>query len=120
MHEVVGFLQRWSPHIWLAFSVAGALMSGTLTVQAWKRRHTLAAHPTQPQVVPRYWFRHAISFLFLHLGYIVVGVVAVARVRADWADLVVLGFLLVTPLVLFLRSYDSLRLSYLQRKERER
>lgn len=119
MHDVTVFLQRWSPHVWLAFSLAGALMSGALTIQAWKRRKALFLH-RQPQVVPRFWFRHAVSFLFMHTGYVVVGIVAILKVQADWANLLVLGFLLATPLMLFFRSYDSLRLSYLQRKERER
>jgi hypothetical protein len=119
IHDILGFLTRWSPHIWLVFSVFGILMSATLTTQAFHRRQILKGHPQLPQTVPRYWFRHAVSFLFLHTGYVVVGVFSVAHVRSDWADLLTLGFLLATPLVLAFRSFDSLRLSYLQRKERQ-
>lgn len=120
MAGVLAFLQKWGPHIWLLGSLFGVLMSGTLTMQAFKRRHVLSKHPEQPQVVPRYWFRHSVSFLTLHTGYVLVGVFAIAKVQSTWSDLFTSVFLLATPMLLAARSYDSLRLSYLQRKERDR
>lgn len=105
LHEITLFFQRWSPHIWLFGSLFGIPMSLTLY-----RRARLAAlkHPGLP--VSEFWIRHAGWFLFLHISYAAIGIVAVAKWHNDLLDLVTLLILIATPLILVYRSYDSLRL----------
>lgn len=109
MHGLLVFLQKWSPHIWLFGSVFGVLMSGVLLKQAYDQRIMLAN--ADPRSVSRFWFRHGVWFFFLHFGYLIIGILAVLEVESDWANLLTLFFLVISPLVLVYRSYDSLRLS---------
>lgn len=109
MHELLVFLTKWSPHIWLFGSVFGVLMSGALLKAAYEQRVEL--DNPDPYSTSRFWFRHGVWFFMLHFGYLVIGILAVMEVKNDWANLVTLFFLVTSPLVLVYRSYDSLRLS---------
>lgn len=110
MKATLEFVQRWSPHVWLFGSVFGVAMSGTLFTRAHKRRRALEGSPAGGAIAD-FWYRHSLWFLVLHAGYLVVGIIAVAKVRTEFTDLFTLFFLVITPLVLVYRSYDSLLLS---------
>lgn len=110
MHDVLVFLQKWSPHIWLFGSLFGVPLSATLLVRAYRQRVVLAA--TDRAAISRFWFRHGVWFFTLHVGYTIIGLLSVAKVQSDWASLFTLVFLVATPLVLVYRSFDSLRLEY--------
>ena len=107
MRGLVEFLQKWSPHIWMFGSVFGCILSGILLKQAYTQR--LLLRNTDRADTSAFWFRHGMWFFLMHLGYVVVGAISLARLESDWASLVVMVTLVATPLILVYRSYDSLR-----------
>lgn len=108
-HEITLFVQKWSPYIWLFGSLFGVFMSGILLKRSYEQRVVLRA--SDRQSVSAFWFRHAIWFFLLHFSYVVVGIIAVAKIDTDWSNLLILLVLLLTPLTLVYRSYDSLRVN---------
>lgn len=117
VHDVLEFLTKWSPHIWLFGSLFGVPLSTILTHRAFKQRIVLAGTDRAP--ISRFWFRHGVWFLILHVGYTIVGLLAVAKVKNDWASLLTLLFLVFTPLILVYRSFDSLIVENKARKAEE-
>lgn len=111
MHDVLVFLTRWSPHIWLFGSLFGVAMSGTLFKRSYDQRRLWLHVAGKDRTVVKFWYRHAVWFFLMHLGFSAVGVLAVAEVKEDWADLLTLFVLMSIPVVLVYRSYDALRLN---------
>lgn len=107
MREVLTFLSRWSPYIWLFGSIFGVLLSSILLKRSYEQRVVLRV--SDRRAMSRYWFRHALWFFLLHSSYVVVGVLSILKFESDWASVVILVSLVGTPLVLVYRSYDSLR-----------
>ncbi len=108
--EVLKFLTKWSPYIWMFGSIFGVTMSGALLKRAWEQRVLQKAIDGDLHPTTAFWFRHALWFFLLHAGFLFIGFIAVLRLTSPWASLVTLLFLVTTPLVLVFRSYDSLRL----------
>lgn len=108
MHELLLFIQRWSPHLWLFGSIFGVVMSATLFKQARDYRKEIGGRGTSDTA--DFWYRHGVWFLLMHVAFMLVGVLAVAKVQTDVSNLFVLTVLLAIPLILVYRSYDSLRL----------
>jgi hypothetical protein len=117
VNGLLAFLTRWSPHVWLAFSIFGAMLSGTLFHRAVRTLAKIEGAPSADTGAWHYWRRHAASHLVMHLGFIIVGLVAVAQVQSVWAALLTLTILLAIPIVLAWRSYDSLRFMGAKRDE---
>jgi hypothetical protein len=99
-------------------SIFGAAMSLTLLGQAWSFRRDIAGGKGISESAD-FWFRHGLWFSVMHLSFVVVGVFAIGKLTADWANFIVLVVLLAIPLVLVYRSYDSLRLHSRERRRVE-
>lgn len=110
IHEILVFLQKWSPHIWLFGSIFGVLMSATLFYRKLEQRIATKIIDGDVHDSAKFWLRHGTWFFIMHLSFLNVGMFAVLKVRSDWVDLMTLVTLDVVPLILVYRSYDSLRL----------
>lgn len=108
MENILAFLSKWSPHIWLLFSIYGVLLSIPLFRKSQESLTILSVRKDE-QRAWRFWRRHTLSFLIMHSSYVFVGLVSVAKLHNVWTQFITLVVLLGTPPFLAWRSYDSLR-----------
>lgn len=110
MTDLLTFLTKWSPYIWLFGSVFGVMMSGALMFRVYEQRVVMKHFEGSQTETSKFWFRHGVWFLLMHTGFVLVGALAVLEARSEWANLTTIVVLLATPLILVYRSYDCLRL----------